>query len=111
MTALINDPRRGVNPALERRIRRHRRAFHRYGQLIPLGDPVDRRFSAADVMTLDRAQRQEYGARMAFLAHRVGSLADVVAKARYLLGHADSEYQISDPEELGVFLRSLIPRG
>lgn len=110
MTALINDLRRSVSPALKRRIRRHRRAFHRYGQLIPLGDPVDRRFSPGDVITLDRAQQQECRARMAFLAHRVGSLADVVAKARYLLGHADSEYQISGPEELGVFLRSLVPR-
>lgn len=44
MTALIKDLRRGVSPVLKRRIRRHRRAFHRYGQLIPLGDPVDGAF-------------------------------------------------------------------
>lgn len=111
MTPIISGAWGGVSPALKRRIRRHRRAFRRYGQLIPLGDPVDRRFSPGDVMTLDRAQQQEYRARMAFLAHRVGSLADVAAKARYLLGHTESEYQISGPEELGVFLRSLIPRG
>ncbi|WP_156351904.1 hypothetical protein [Devosia sp. Leaf64] len=109
MTALIRK-RHVVSPALQRKIRRHRRAFQHYGQLIPLGDPIDLRFSPDHAGMLDRVQRQEYRARMAFLAHRVGSLADVTAKAGYLLGHAKSEYQISGPEELGVFLRSLIPR-
>ena len=111
MTAFIKAVGRSVSPALQRKIRRHRRAFQRYGQLIPLGDPVDRRFSPDHVSTLDRVQQQEFRARMAFLSHRVGSLADVKAKAHYLLRHADSDYQISDTEDLGLFLRSLIPRG
>ena len=111
MTAAINGVGSGVSPALQRKIRLHRRAFQRYGHLIPLGDPADRRFSPESVDTLDRVQEREYRARMAFLSHRVGSLADVTAKARYLMRHADSDYQISGPEDLGLFLRSLIPRG
>jgi hypothetical protein len=97
----------GADPALHRRIMRHRRAFLAYERYAPLGDPIDPRFSAAMLPRLDRWQRREARRRRDLLAHPVRSLADMRAKAGYLLAYPDSDFLIDGPGELALFLRAM----
>lgn len=108
MTALHTSIVVSPSPSLCRRIRRHRRAFLAYDHLGPFGDPVDARFSPAWLSDLDRWQAREYRRRLELLAHPVLTLADVSAKAGYLLAYPGSDYLISGADELALFLRALL---
>lgn len=105
----IGTPHR-PSASLCRRIRRHRRAFLAYDRLVPLGDPVDPRFSSEKLDALERWQDQEYRRRLELLGHPVRSLADMREKAAYLLTYPRGDYLISGPGDLVVFLRSLVPQ-
>lgn len=94
-------------PAISRRIARHRRAFLAYDRLIPLGDPADARFLPAALPQLDRAQAMEARRRRDLLAHPIASLADIRAKAHYLLAYPQSGFLVDGPGELAVFLRAI----
>jgi hypothetical protein len=95
----------GADPALRRRIMRHRRAFLTYERYAPLADPIDPRFSAAMVSRLDRWQRREARRRRDLLAHPIRSLADIRAKTAYLLTYPESDFLIDGAQELALFLR------
>jgi hypothetical protein len=103
-TSIVDTP----SPGLCKRIRRHRRAFLAYDRFGPFGDPADARFSPARLGDLDRWQKRENRYRLDLLAHPVRTLADVRTKAGYLLTYPGSDYLISGPDELLMFLRSLI---
>lgn len=96
-----------ADPALRRRIMRHRRAFLAYERYAPMGDSLDPRFSPAMMPRLDRWQRREARRRRDLLAHPVHSLADMRAKAAYLLAYPRSDFLIDGPGELALFLRAM----
>lgn len=97
----------GTDPALRRQILRHRQAFLAYERYVPLGDSLDPRFSPTMLPRLDRWQRREARRRRDLLAHPVRSLADMKAKAGYLLAYPDSDFLIDGPCELALFLRAM----
>ena len=107
MIALRISTSRSPSSALSRRIRRHRRAFLAYDRLVPLGDPMDPRFVPSQSFELERWQRRENRRRLELLDHPVRTLADVSAKAFYLLSYPGSDHLVSGEEEVARLLRSL----
>jgi hypothetical protein len=88
----------------------HRAAYRAYDRILPRADPQDDRFDPGAVASIGLRQRREARRRLDLLAHPVGSLADMRAKADYILSHAGDRYLIGEIEELAVFLRAMCSR-
>lgn len=109
MTELHISQQRSQRPsaALRQRIRRHRQAFLSYDRLVPLGDPLDHRYSPDAAAELDRWQSLEARRRRDLLALPVRSLSDMLMKAGYLLSYPGSDFLLSEAEDIAVFLNSM----
>jgi hypothetical protein len=88
-------------------MRNHRFAYRTYDRLVPRADPHDPRFDAESAGRLARSQRREARYRHALLSQPILSLADMQAKAGYLLGYAGDDFLISDRDELALLLRAM----
>ncbi|WP_404404485.1 hypothetical protein [Pelagibacterium halotolerans] len=96
-----------TGPGLLARIARHRTAWRGYDHLVPRADPLDRRFLPGAAADLGRWQRLESEYRLSLIAHPVRSFDEARMKARYMLTYPGSDYLISGPEELALFLRAM----
>lgn len=109
ITELSGEKAQRSSAALGRQIRHHRRAYLAYERVAPLADPLDRRYSAKNVAALDLWQGREARRRLNLLAHPVRSLADMRAKAEYLLAYSDSDFLISGEADVAIFLKAMVP--